>query len=43
MGLPELVPPYCALVEYKGFAELVVIVIPKFLKWGRTNQGLGKL
>ena len=26
-GLPGLVPPYCALLEYKGFAELVVMVI----------------
>ena len=28
-GLPGLVPPYCALVEYEGFRELVVIVIRK--------------
>ena len=40
-GLPELVSLYCALLEYKGFAEPVVIVIQKkivlFLKWGRTK------
>ena len=37
--------PYCALLEYEGFAELVVKVICNlkivlFLKWGRTSPGL---
>ena len=35
MALPGLVPPYCALFENKGLAELVAIVIRKlyfFLK-----------
>ena len=42
-GLPGLVPPYCALLDYKAFTELVVIVIQKFyffLKRGRTNPRL---
>ena len=29
VGLPELVPPYCALVKYIGFADLDVIVFQK--------------
>ena len=43
MGLSGLVPSYCALLDHKGFAELVVIVIRKIallLKWDRTSSGL---
>ena len=29
MGLPGLLPPYCALVKYIGFADLDVIVFQK--------------
>ena len=43
MGLARLVQAECALLESKGFAELVVKLIRKwyfFLKWGRTSPGL---
>ena len=38
VGLPGLLPPYCALVKYKGFADLDVIVFRKLYVFYNGDQ-----